>query len=86
VCECDEPRFMTETRTDVFRSMRIEAVRLTHLPTGIVMEAKTREEAGPERLSDEHPCQFGPLSPIAPVPVELSDGWPEPRRWKYRVC
>ena len=85
---------MSETRVDIFRHEVVESVRLTHLPTGIVTEGKTRDEAirklG-ERLSDEHPCQFGPLSPILPVPVgehEYEDlpEPPEPHHWKYRVC
>ena len=41
-----EPAFMAEVRTDTFRSNRGgEAVRLTHLPTGLVAEAATRDAA-----------------------------------------
>lgn len=40
-----EPDFMSEVRTDIFRDSRGEAVRLTHLPTGVTVEAPTREEA-----------------------------------------
>ena len=78
---------MKETRVDVFRSMKIEAVRLTHLPTGLVAEAGTRENAIENlglQLSEKHPCYF---KPIPPVPVEESGtSWLEPRMWKYRVC
>jgi hypothetical protein len=37
--------FMKDVRTDVFRHEHIEAVRLTHLPTGVVAEGATKDEA-----------------------------------------
>ncbi len=40
-----EPAFMSEVRTDIFRNTNTEAVRLTHLPTGVTIEAPTRAEA-----------------------------------------
>lgn len=39
------PGFMKDVRVDVYRPERIEAVRLTHLPTGIVVDAPTEDEA-----------------------------------------
>ncbi len=46
VAQAPEPDFMAEVRADTFRSSRgVEAVRLTHLPTGVTVEAATREEA-----------------------------------------
>ncbi len=49
-CGCASARaaaggFLKECREDTFRHERVESVRLTHLPTGIVAEAPTRDEA-----------------------------------------
>ena len=40
-----EPEFMSEVRADMFRDTELRAVRLTHLPTGVTVEAPTRPEA-----------------------------------------
>ena len=39
--------FMSVVRTDIFRrtGVRGEAIRMTHLPTGVMIEADTRDEA-----------------------------------------
>jgi len=39
------PGFMKDVRVDVYRHERVESVRLTHLPTGIVVDAATEDEA-----------------------------------------
>ena len=41
----DPPSFMDDVREDVFRSGSVEAVRLTHLPTGVAAEGSSRDEA-----------------------------------------
>jgi len=40
-----EPDFMKDVRTDAFRDTGLHAVRLTHLPTGLMAEAPARDEA-----------------------------------------
>ena len=84
----DDPRFMSETHTEVLQH---EAVRITHLPTGIVIEAPTRWEAVGKlgmKLSEEHPCYLRSFAPIPPVPAGNQSGErPELRQWQqYRVC
>ena len=38
--------FMSAVRTDIFHARKgTEAVRLTHLPSGVIVEADTRDEA-----------------------------------------
>jgi len=39
------PDFMSQVRADTFRDGRGEIVRLTHLPTGVTVEAPSRPEA-----------------------------------------
>lgn len=39
------PDFMKDVRTDVYRHERVESVKLTHLPTGTVAVAPSRDEA-----------------------------------------
>jgi hypothetical protein len=39
------PSFMDDVREETFRSEDVEAVRLTHLPTGVTAEGRTRDEA-----------------------------------------
>jgi hypothetical protein len=39
------PGFLKDCRIDVFRNETDEAVRITHLPTGVTVSAPTREEA-----------------------------------------
>ena len=99
-----EPRFMDETRIDVYRcgiSPVVSGIRLTHLPTGIVVEGETdgkqtqmalkaelADKLG-RKLSEDHPCELSRSdqhAPIAPVPVEETGERPEPRLWQYRVC
>ena len=54
------PRFMKETRQDVFHCgapCSCIDIRLTHLPTGLVAEAKNHDEAVDKLgrlLNDEH--------------------------------
>ena len=62
-----EPDFMQDVRADTFRNTKTEAVRLTrltrltHLPTGVTIEAPTREEAvaklgrALQRYAERHP-------------------------------
>jgi hypothetical protein len=46
VADLAEPEFMSGTRADAFRNTRgVLATRLTHLPTGVMVEAMTRAEA-----------------------------------------
>jgi hypothetical protein len=45
VAEATEPAWLKECRKDVFRAEQVEAVRLTHLPTGVVAEGRDRDEA-----------------------------------------
>ncbi len=77
MCRCNEPRFMKETRVEVFRSMTVESVRLIHLPTGLVAKAGTRENAIQDlglQLSELHPCDLsrsGPFAPIKPEPIPV---------------
>ena len=56
-----EADFMSVVRVDTFRvGMRVESVRLTHLPTGVMVEAPTRPEAAAkleralERRAERH--------------------------------
>lgn len=41
----ESPPFLKDCRVDVYRTERVESVRLTHLPTGIAAEAPTKDEA-----------------------------------------
>jgi hypothetical protein len=68
-----------EYRTDVYRLLGRQRVKVTHLPTGLIGEGATRELAM---------MAFADLSPIEPVPNEGHPFFqrPEPRRFKYPVC
>jgi hypothetical protein len=46
--------FMRETRIDTFRNEEVESVRLTHLPTGIVVDAPTEDEAVMKLAAELH--------------------------------
>jgi hypothetical protein len=87
MCDCCEPRFMSQVRGESFSgNFGVTSVRLTHLPTGIIVTAKTKTEAIQElgdKLSAEHPCYF---KPVPPLPVDQQLRGIKPRPWKYRVC
>ena len=40
-----EPEFMCQVRVDTYRANKVESVRLTHLPTGVQVDAGSRAEA-----------------------------------------
>ena len=74
-----EPGFMSEARMDESRDNGTTAwVRITHLPTGVTVEAPTRGEAITKlgraierraRRHAEHPARDFPLILAAPIPV-----------------
>ncbi len=45
VAEAPEPGFLKDCRVDVYRHERVESVKITHLPTGTVAVAPTKDEA-----------------------------------------
>jgi hypothetical protein len=85
----EEPRFMEDTRVDVYRTGDTKRVKITHLPTGFTAVSNTREGAVDTLgnwLSEKHPCYFKPGSPITSVPVDDTTPRTELRHWEYRVC
>jgi len=45
VAEAAKPAWLKECREDVFRTEQVDAVRLTHLPTGVVAEGHSHDDA-----------------------------------------
>ena len=73
-----EPAFMSHVRAETFRDTETRAVRLTHLPSGVTVEAPTRGEAITKlgraierraRRRQEHPARDFPPILAAPIPV-----------------